>query len=370
MSLLKLFIFMFKTSRLPLVAMLALCGLALAPMTAFAQQAKSEKNAPRRVAKGKIDGIKQVPEEEAKKLAVKLQEVLCNPENSGIAKKNGKPMTRKEEQEYLKKQYHEQEKSGKESYTERKVLTAKAWKEVRALVKAGADLNARFTQKGREIELTPKDGFGVHSALTAANFMGDPVLIEFLVANGAKWDSCWANMYIVRAWLITLAQQKDKKSPVYVNTYKLLVLALETGMDPNTVYYENGAPIICWAAGCGDPAAIALLLDYGANIEQRGEVSKMENPKNAKMAGMAQMIDATPLADAAKYANADAVELLLKRGADPNAVMCGKITIEQYMQGMKDATAKGNSDDIPEKNASWDKIEKLLQEYRAKKAQQ
>lgn len=77
---------------------------------------------------------------------------------------------------------------------------------------------------------------------------------------------------------------------------------LELGADPN--YPGNGFPSLFSALDSPQPdrhERLKLLLDYGADIQQRG------------------VNDYTPLHQAACMDDAVAVEILLQRGADPNA---------------------------------------------------
>ena len=79
-----------------------------------------------------------------------------------------------------------------------------------------------------------------------------------------------------------------------------LKVALERGADPNGLGVLS-MPVLCDAAGAGDVVAIAMLLDGGADIE------------------LAIPGGWTPLIVAANAGRADAVRLLLARGANRDA---------------------------------------------------
>ncbi len=78
---------------------------------------------------------------------------------------------------------------------------------------------------------------------------------------------------------------------------------LEHGANPNTVDVNGNTPL-CTAALNADEDSIALLLDYGANLNQAGTPAQL-----------------TPLLHAVSFGRNECVKLLLERGADIDAAM-------------------------------------------------
>lgn len=83
--------------------------------------------------------------------------------------------------------------------------------------------------------------------------------------------------------------------------YPAIRKALENGMSPDMLS-DNGWPIIHNACRINDAEMVRLLLEFGANIELKGDYPQ----------------DCTPLAWAYDSKGMDAFELLLEKGADPN----------------------------------------------------
>jgi ankyrin repeat protein len=126
------------------------------------------------------------------------------------------------------------------------------------------------------------------------------------------------------------ANARDAYLNVHVLSYAIalapldLVRALlEAGADPN---YEDlgGFPSLLSAIDAArpdGPALLALLLDFGADVQQRG------------------INDYTPLHHAAARDDAAAIEVLLARGADPDA----RTRIDDLTTPREEALRAGNA---------------------------
>ncbi len=87
-----------------------------------------------------------------------------------------------------------------------------------------------------------------------------------------------------------------------VNTAVLRRL-LRAGADPNLRKAKELRPMFHWAIFNNIKRLVSILLEYGADVNQRGQVHNGE----------------TPLMTAAYFADISIMEMLLKRGADVNA---------------------------------------------------
>lgn len=89
---------------------------------------------------------------------------------------------------------------------------------------------------------------------------------------------------------------------------------LRLGANPNiTVEYDDMASPLAWAALCNHAAAVRVLLDGGVDPDQQfwwGHGNSYEG--------------GTAIFFAARFGSADAMRLLIQRGADVNAVMRAK----------------------------------------------
>jgi ankyrin repeat protein len=102
---------------------------------------------------------------------------------------------------------------------------------------------------------------------------------------------------------------------------------LELGADPN--YQDHaGFPSLIAALSCGDRGdryvILELLLDFGADIQQRG------------------INDYPPLHDAANLQDTQAIELLLDHGADPEA----RTRIDEGATPLEEAEILGRSEAV------------------------
>jgi ankyrin repeat protein len=138
----------------------------------------------------------------------------------------------------------------------------------------------------------------IHAAFRA----GDLAALTAVLGDPAGFPNVWAH----RAMGLCLIYA------IYHSPVSFIRTLLEHGADPN-IDPHDGFPSLIAALSCGVSAPgaparpdmreiLKLLLEHGADVEQRG------------------VNDYTSLHTAAGHGDLDAVEMLLTRGADPNAV--------------------------------------------------
>jgi len=181
-----------------------------------------------------------------------------------------------------------------------------------ALIGAGANVNA-------------KNKYGV-TPLSLAADQGNPAVLDILLKAGAKPNDAINFVNSGETPLMHAARSSN------VDAVKLLAHA---GADVNAKESWNGQTALMWAAADGDSAMVTALMELGADLKakshagttafllavRKGDVRSVQ----AMLAAGADVNEkrpgdfATPLLIAIINGHADLVDLLLEKGADPNA---------------------------------------------------
>jgi len=181
-----------------------------------------------------------------------------------------------------------------------------------ALIRAGANVNAK-----NKYSVTP---------LALAADQGDPAVLDLLLKGGAKPNDPINFVNSGETPLMHAARSSK------VEAVKSLARA---GADVNAKENWNGQTALMWAAADGDSAMVTALLELGADIHakshagttpflfavRKGDLRSVQ----AMLAAGADVNEkrsgdlATPLLTAIINGHADLVDLLLEKGADPNA---------------------------------------------------
>jgi len=181
-----------------------------------------------------------------------------------------------------------------------------------ALLSAGANVNA-------------KNKYGVTPLALAAD-QGNAAVLDLLLNAGAKPNDPINFVNSGETPLMHAARSSK------VDAVKSLVKA---GADVNAKESWNGQTALMWAAADGDSAMVTTLLELGADLKAKSHagttafllaVRKGDLPSvQAMLAAGADVNEkrsgdfATPLLIAVINGHADLVDLLLEKGADPNA---------------------------------------------------
>ena len=181
-----------------------------------------------------------------------------------------------------------------------------------ALIRAGANVNL-------------KNNYGVTPLALAAQ-QGNPNVLELLLKAGAKPNDPVNFVNGGETPLMSAARSAS------VDAVKALARA---GADVNAKETWSGQTALMWAAAEGDSAMASTLLELGADLRARSNggttafqfaVRKGDMPTvQAMLAAGADVNDkrpgdfATPLLVAIINGHEDLVDLLLDKGADPNA---------------------------------------------------
>jgi ankyrin repeat protein len=190
-----------------------------------------------------------------------------------------------------------------------------------------------------------------HTPLVMAAQHGDLPLVALLVRRGADLDQGRTHLTPLtfaarrRASDIVTFLQNRGATPSIVTWIHLGDLsrckqALARDPGQSRLRDEEGAPVVHHAAEALQPALVELLLEHGAEVgeaDPNGEtalhrVANMRQAPQEAAAAMATLLidrgadinarnwdDVTPLHQAVRARNLSVVEVLLARGADPNA---------------------------------------------------
>ena len=183
---------------------------------------------------------------------------------------------------------------------------------VGSLIRAGADINAR-------------NKYGV-SPLALAADQGNPAVLDLLLKAGANPND--PNNFVNSGETPLMHAARSAK----VDAIKSLVRA---GADVNAKEKWSGQTALMWAAAQGDSAMVTELLKLGADLHAKsneGTTPFMFAVRKGDLRSVQAMLAAgadvnekrsgdlaTPLLVAIINGHADLVDLLLDKGADPNA---------------------------------------------------
>jgi ankyrin repeat protein len=196
-------------------------------------------------------------------------------------------------------------------------------KEVEALLKQGANINARGGDKA-----TP---------LIHAVNKQDTAMVDLLLKNGADVNAHTGDDYVRRETALMIAS--------WTGNVSIMKKLIEAGADVNAVSGRDqpnmGKPVLRYAIDSRSPEAVRILLESGANANELTN-SPLLNVRNipllshairkgvsieiinaliksgADVNQKAHLVDLTPLMIACKDGYTDAVKALLAAGADPN----------------------------------------------------
>lgn len=138
---------------------------------------------------------------------------------------------------------------------------------IQSLVAAGADMNVVVPNpafSGKPIDLREA---GNYNLMYAALRYGDKKLIEFLLANGASWNSHQRMLMISIAigGVPTKRHMLEKGSFCFKPDMELFRFILDYGANPD-YWTPSGQTILSKAAGASDILVIDLFVEYGADI--------------------------------------------------------------------------------------------------------
>ena len=181
-----------------------------------------------------------------------------------------------------------------------------------ALIGAGANVNA-------------KNKYGVTPVALAAD-QGNSAVLNLLLNAGAKPND---SVHFVNSGETPLMHAARSAK---IDAVRLLARA---GADVNAKETWNGQTALMWAAADGDSAMVTALLELGADLKAKsnaGTTPFMFAVRKGDLRSVQAMIaaganvnekrsgdSATPLLVAVINGRADLVDLLLDKGADPNA---------------------------------------------------
>ena len=192
-----------------------------------------------------------------------------------------------------------------------------------AAYRSDAESTAALIRAGANINL--KNNYGVTPLALAAQ-QGSPAVLDLLLKAGANPNDPVNFVNAGETPLMTAARSAN------VGAVKALARA---GADVNAKESWSGQTALMWAAAEGDSAMVTTLMELGADLRTRSNggttafqfaVRKGDmRTVQAMLAGGADVNDkrpgdfATPLLMAIINGHEDLVDLLLDKGADPNA---------------------------------------------------
>jgi len=163
------------------------------------------------------------------------------------------------------------------------------------LVRAGADAGAR-----NDLGATP---------LWLASLNGSAPMVRLLLDAGADPNAA------------LLAGETPVMTAARTGGAEALELLLSAGGDPNA-HGSRGQTALMWAAGQGHPAAVGALLRHGADVHARSDTwsQVMAVPPHADPSNQQSVPHGndTPLLFAARVGDVESARLLIDAGADVN----------------------------------------------------
>ena len=199
---------------------------------------------------------------------------------------------------------------------------------VRALIDAGADVNARQGDGASALHwASHRDNLAIARLLVDAG--ADPNAANDLDATplwlAAENSSASMTELLLDAGAdpnLTLAMGE---TPLMIaarsGAAETVALLLAAGANPNAAERERGQTALMWAAAQGHADGTGLLIDAGADVRARSRVwDQLENTAgNTNTSGNFRMSHggSTPLLFAARGGDVDTARVLIEAGADP-----------------------------------------------------
>ena len=205
-------------------------------------------------------------------------------------------------------------------------VNVRDWDELTALIPAASsgqlEICKLLLKEGADVNAADKDGI---TALMEASIMGHAKVVDLLITNGATIDET-AKSGVTALWLASGEGKTEVMS-------KLLAM----GADASNVRVDGITALMTAAVG-GHAAAIKLLLDNGADltvVDGEGLTPLMNAAENGSLACLEAIVighadkdyvnvfskgGLSALIIASAHGNKEAVEFLIKSGADMNAV--------------------------------------------------
>ncbi|WP_261362719.1 ankyrin repeat domain-containing protein [Rubinisphaera margarita] len=168
-----------------------------------------------------------------------------------------------------------------------------------------------------------------HDELIRASFKGDLDTVRRLIESGVDPNSVdehgmgplltfhpEVTRYLLEHGADPDQQRNENITPVIAavcGNIECVRLMLEAGANVNRASDHNGETVLHFVASSDDVAAVQMLLDYGANPNQRTKPGMRTYAlwRDARVRGE------TPLHRAAAWGSPDVIQLLLDAGADP-----------------------------------------------------
>mmetsp|Transcript_22320 Transcript_22320/g.52576 ORF Transcript_22320/g.52576 Transcript_22320/m.52576 type:complete len:914 (-) Transcript_22320:70-2811(-) len=215
-------------------------------------------------------------------------------------------------------------------------VNVRDWDELTALIPAASsghiEICKLLVKEGIDVNAKDKDGI---TALMEASIMGHDKIVEFLLENGADVNAA-AESEVAAIWLAASEGRTD-----------VMKFLLKNGADATNTRVDGITAIMTASVG-GHADAVKLLLENGADptiVDNDALTPLMNAAENGNLEVVKALVDHVDDASyvnvmsntgfnaliiAAAHGHTDAIEYLLGKGADVNAVHENKVTALMY----------------------------------------